>query len=307
MPSNRRRFTDDQVREIRQSPLSARELAAQHGVSHPTILNIRDRRTYQDVSDHPGTDLGRPDPFKPELRGEYVFSDPLQFLYSIPDGYCGTVVTAPLARRPPSIIGHSSGWTKDDEQMAQYEYVDLQRRVIEQSLRVMGPAGVLLYLHRYEALTRRNLDTRHDIISGLPLRQIIIWNHQMRLFMPSGRRVNRVPNNYGVIFVFSGPRWAIPDETRRKAMAWGDVWSITPDLREDLWAPATRRRQREPYSMPAELADRCIAFGSGAVLDPFAGSGAVPLAAIRAGRDWLACDTDPSYIEAFETRRLMMW
>ena len=34
MPT-RRRFTYDQVRDIRQSPLSARELAEQYSVSHP--------------------------------------------------------------------------------------------------------------------------------------------------------------------------------------------------------------------------------------------------------------------------------
>ena len=300
MPSNRR-FSDDQVREIRQSPLSARELAAQYEVSHPTILNIRDRRTYKNVPDHLGLDL-----LRPEVKSQYVLQEPLDFLRSLPDGCCGTAVTTPPVRQRPAIIGRSSGWTMRDERMAQYEYVDLQRRVIEECLRVVGPEGVLLYLHRFEVSTRRAMDTRHDIISEFPLRQIIIWNHGMRLLMPGHRQVNRVPNNYGVIFVFSGPRWSIPEESRRKAMAWGDVWDIKPNPGEDLWDHASRRRQRHAYSLPAELADRCIAFGSGMVLDPFAASGAVPLAAIRASRDWLVSDTDRSYWDAFETRRAMM-
>ena len=300
MPPNRR-FTDDEIREIRQSPLSARELAKQSEVSHPTILNIRERRTYKNVPDHLGLDL-----LQPEVKGQYVLEDPLGFLDRLPNGSCGTAVTAPPVRQRPFIIGRSSGWTMNDERTAQDEYVDLQRRVIEECLRVVGPEGVLLYLHRFEVSTSRAMDTRHDIISDFSLRQIIIWNHQMRLFMPGRRQVNRVPNNYGVIFVFSGPRWSIPEESRRKAMAWGDVWNIKPDPGEDLWDPASRRGQRHAYSLPAELADRCIAFGSGMVLDPFAATGAVPLAAIRAGRDWLACDTDPYLLDAFETRRAMM-
>ena len=299
--SSSRRFTDDQVREIRQSPLSARALAARYDVSHPTILNIRERRTYKNVPDHLRLDL-----LRPEAQGQYVLQEPVDFLLRVPDGSCGTVVTAPPVRLRPSIIGRNSGWTMDDEEMAQYEYVRWQRRVIEECLRVVGSEGVLLYLHRFEVSTHRVMDTRHDIISDFPLRQIIIWNHQMRLFMPGRRQVNRVPNNYGVIFVFCGPRWSIPEDSRRKAMAWGDVWNIKPDPGEDFWDPASRRRQRHAYSLPAELADRCIAFGSGIVVDPFAATGAVPLAAIRAGRDWLACDTDPSYVDAFETRRAMM-
>lgn len=304
--TSRRRFSDDEVRKIRQSPLSARELAAQYDVSHPTILNIRERRTYKNVPDHLGPDLLGPDRFGSGAKGQYVLDDPVRFLSALPDGYCGTAVTAPPVRRRPFVIGRSSGWTLKDEERAQDEYVYLQRRVIEECLRVVGPEGVLLYHHRYEVSTRRGMDSRHDIIGGLPLRQIIIWNHQLRLFLPGRRQVNRVPNNYGVIFVFSGPRWSIPEESRRKAMGWGDVWNIKPDPGEDLWDPASRRGQRRAYSLPGELADRCIAFGSGTVVDPFAASGAVALAAIRAGRDWLACDTDPSYFDAFETRRAMM-
>ena len=37
----RRHFTDDQVRDIRHSPLSARELAARYGVSRPTCQRRR--------------------------------------------------------------------------------------------------------------------------------------------------------------------------------------------------------------------------------------------------------------------------
>ena len=51
-----------------------------------------------------------------------------------------------------------------------------------------------------------------------------------------------------------------------------------------------------------ELADQCVAFGSGMVVDSFAVTGSTALAAIRARRDWLACDYDPAYLESFKIR-----
>ena len=50
------------------------------------------------------------------------------------------------------------------------------------------------------------------------------------------------------------------------------------------------------------LVDRCVALGRGRVLDPYAGSGATVLAAVRAGRNWLACDTDPEQVGTFHRR-----
>ena len=292
-----RRFTDDQVRDIRQSPRSARELAEQYGVSHPTILNIRDSRTYKDVSDHLG----------PGLKNQYVLQDVVDFLAGLPDGYCSTAVTSPPMREAPSILGRSSGWTMMDERTAEQEYVDLQRRVIAECLRIVGPAGVLLYHQMYNTSSRRRINLRHEIIRDFPLRQAIIWNHQMRRFIPGGRNFNRLPNNYGMIFVFSGPRWSIPMESRGAAMRWGDLWDVRPDSMDELWDnPSGRRTRLQPPALPIELADRCIALGSGMVLNPFAGTGSVPLAAIRAGRDWLACDSDPAHLDAFQMRRSTM-
>ena len=292
--STKRRFNDDEIREIRQSPRSARDLAERHGVSHPTILNIRDRRTYKDVPDHLG----------PGLKNQYVLGDVLSFLHRLEDGYCGTAVTAPPIREVRSIIGRRGGWTGADERLAEQEYIDLQRRIISECLRVVGPEGVLFYHYRYDISSRRNINLRQEIISNFPLRQIVVWNHGMRRFTPGGRHFNRLPNSYGTIYVISGPRWSIPENSRAAAMAWGDLWDIVPGSMDRFWN-ITFHRQGRPYPtfFPSELADRCVALGPGMVLNPFANTGAVPLAAIRAGRDWLACDSDPANLDAFRLRR----
>lgn len=293
-----RRFTDDQVRTIRHSPLSARALAQQYGVSHPSILDIRDWRTYKDVPDHVG----------PGIKNQYVLADAVSFLAELPSGYCGTAVTSPPVRRRPAVIGRYRGWTVDDEQMAEDKYVWAQRRVIEESLRVVGPAGVLFYHQWYEIASPLGIDTRQKVIEGFPLRQVVIWNHRMRWLFPRGRRRDRLPNSYGVIYVFAGPRWEIPRKSMAAAMAWGDVWDIELDTRDDFGGgPFYGRSREQPYSyVPAELADRCVALGSGMVVDPQAGTGSTVLAAVRAGRDWLACGTDPSYAETFRMRLSMM-
>ena len=294
--STRRLFTDDQVRDIRQSPLSARELAERYGVSHPTILNIRDRRTYRLV----------PDQLASASKNEYFYQDPLDFLRELPTGYCGTAVTAPPTRMMPAIIGRRGSWTEMDEQRAEDEYVELQRSVIQECLRVVGPTGVLLYHYGYDISSRREISWRPEIFRDFPLRQVIIWNHQMRRYTSGGRHFNRLPNNYRTIFVFSGPRWSIPEESRAAAMGWGDLWDIKPDQSDLFWGDTTARRTGpHPSAFPDELADRCIALGTGMVLNPFAGTGAVVMAALRAGRDWLACDTDLGHLDAFEMRHSM--
>ena len=130
MPT-RKRFTDDEIREIRLSPQSARYLAQRYDVSHPTILNIRDRRTYKQVPDHLGADL----------KNKFVIHDAVEFLAELPDGYCGTAITAPPIREVRSVIGQRGGWTTVDERQAEQEYLELQRRIISECLRVVGPTA----------------------------------------------------------------------------------------------------------------------------------------------------------------------
>lgn len=296
MPT-RKRFTDDEIREIRLSPQSARELAQQYDVSHPTILNIRDRRTYKYVPDHPG----------PGLKNQFVIQDVPEFLAGLPDGYCGTAVTAPPTRERRAFIGRRMGWTMTHEQRAEQQYLELQRHIISECLRIVGPEGVLFYRYPYDISNRQNVNLRNEIISGFPLKQVVVWNHGMRRFRPRRLPLNRLPNNYSMLYVISGPRWSIPKASQAAAMEWGDLWDITPDSMDRLWN-STFRRQEGHYlsSFPSELADRCVALGSGMVLNPFAGAGDAALAAIRADRDWLACDPDPAALKAFQMRHYEM-
>lgn len=52
-PSTQRKLTDDQVREIRSSTKTTRELASIYGLSNAGIWYIKRRETYKDVPDSP--------------------------------------------------------------------------------------------------------------------------------------------------------------------------------------------------------------------------------------------------------------
>ena len=66
----------------------------------------------------------------------------------------------------------------------------------------------------------------------------------MGRFIPSGRHLNRLTNHYGIIFMLSGPRWSIPEESGAAALSWGDLWDITPDSLGGFWDNTSRRQTR---------------------------------------------------------------
>jgi len=107
------------------------------------------------------------------------------------------------------------------------------------------------------------LQDRQDIVSGFPVRQIIIWkrkggiNFNPGYFLPT----------YEVIYLIAKPDFRLA----AKANAFGDVWEFTQEMKNDHPAP-----------FPLSFADRCInSTTAKIVLDPFMGSGTVAVAARR--------------------------
>ena len=198
--------------------------------------------------------------------------------------------------------------------------MDWQREVIRECIRVAGPEGIVLYHHMAEASGEGGLDTKFELVTGFAgLRKIIIWQHRPpvvdllddqhnsdswitgSLDHPGFKPWTSEMPGYSFIYAFAGVNWSLPEETSLAASLWGDVWLIEP-----IYERGYRDRPRW-VSFPPRLADRCIALGKGTVLDPFAASGAIPLAAIKAGRNWLACDTRPALMAEFEKNRATAW
>ena len=283
-----RKLTDEQVREIRHSGESARALAERYGVSHPTILKVREGSTYSHVTDDDD------DPIVGGYHNAYVLADARDFLTGLPDGYCRTVMTSPPeAMHPFSVRRHG---TRGDAVRRLYrDYVDEQYEVIAECIRVAGDRGIVLYHHRPRFVMGR-LDMGNDLTKELPLRGAIIWHYKKPRFPAVSRNKRQLPNTYDMIFMFAGRQWTLPEESSEDILEWGNVWEIRLDRDSRKFSPR----------LPNELVDRCIALGTGRVLDPYAGGGAIALGAIRAGRNWLACDTDHEHAAVFEQRRSMI-
>ena len=295
----RRKFTGDQVRDIRSSDLSARALADQYEVSHRAILDIKTGRTYKHVPDLPD------DPDGSDTRGTYERQHlvnayhqmrALEFLRDLPTGYCETITTSP----PPRIGGAS---IKSPEEAAA-EYVSWMREVVNESLRVAGSRGVVVMHQAPTLLSSGNesgmpgsgkaIDTKLDIARGFPLRKLIVWTHRDPKAYGIGSWTNsNLSPSYSFLLVFSGDSWEIPGGSLRWAETWGDVWDITPDYVDGPGG-------REPWlCISSEVADRCVAMGRGIVCDPFAGTGPFIRASIKAGREWIACDVRDALIREF--------
>ena len=175
------------------------------------------------------------------------------------------------------------------------EYVDEQYAVTAECIRVAGDQGIVLYHHKPRFMMGR-LDTGDYLTKEFPLRGVIIWNYRKHRLPGGSRNKRQLPNTYDMIFMFAGRHWTLPEESGEDLTGWGDVWEIGLD----------RESRRFPPRLPNELVDRCIALGTGRVLAPYAGGGAIALGAIRAGRSWLACDTDPEHAAVFEQRRSIL-
>ena len=288
-----RKLTDDDVRFIRASYRSQSDLGELFGISQVAIWKVLHRETYRNVPDGaPGTP-----------NNQYVIGDALDLLRALPDAYCPTIFTSPPYNKGQSHAatkGHNSNWPSSallqegyavqSDDMPPSLYIRWQRELLTEMVRVAGPTGVVLYNHKFGQRDLQ-LDTRHAIVDGFAVRQIIIWDRGSSLNQ-GGAMMTQLPDTYEVIFVIPGAKWAVPNESKDLARRWGAVWRIPPEYGNNHPAP-----------FPAELAYRAIALGTWRVLDPFAGSGTTALAAIQTGREWLAFDNSPEYRDMFAERQ----
>ena len=258
-----RKLNEDQVRYVRTSPKSSVQLADELSIDRKAIDRVRLRKTYKDVPDAPPT-VGSPAVLP---NNDYVVGDSLELMGKLPAGYAQTVVAKPPVFRPPH-ASQSQVWR------ARSGHVDRLKSIIREGLRIAGPNGVLLYVHRYDLMADL-LDVGPGAISEFSPEQVIVWDPVIKetLSAPSTRRI---PGQHRAIYVFAGSRWSIPLEIRGSVGDWEDVWRIGARLGDD-----------GSLELPAGLADRLISMGPGRVLDPFAGVGAIGLAAARKNRDWV--------------------
>ena len=302
----KRKLSDEQVREIRRSEAPNTHLAAEYGVDRKVIQRIKRHDAYKDVrsldestvvvsavGDEAIDRAVSAFPFPLPDEYVYVMEDGLTFLRTLDDAFFETIVTAPpcnLGTPPPR-----ESLEREEYDARYQQYVDYHIDVISECFRVAGPSGVVFYIRPYQ-LDNGEMNTWHDLFATFPLRQVITWEHghvarQTYRSPPTPELMHHLPRTSARIYMFAGAYWRVPDRFLQKDEQWGGVWHIKP-------------HHGNLNQMPIKLAERCLALGRGRVLDPFAGTGNVGLAAIRQGRSCLLAGTEPDDQIRFAKRRL---
>jgi len=187
----------------------------------------------------------------------------------------------------PLSHGYADGNTDD---MPYDDYVAWQRKCLTAMMRLLKDDGALFYNHKWRVQDGL-LQDRHDIVSGFPVRQIIIWqrsggiNFNLQYFLPT----------YEVIYLICNKDFRLTSkdpEHPKAACGVGDVWKINQDIGND-----------HPALFPVELPKRCIeSTDATIVLDPFIGSGTTAIAAKMLGVNWIGIEISKQYCKLANAR-----
>lgn len=226
-----------------------------------------------------------------------ICGDAVEVMRQMPSGSVDLVVTSPPYNLKNSTgngmkDGRGGKWANaalqkgylcHNDCMPHDEYVKWQRDCLTEMFRLVPDDGAVFYNHKWR-VQGGLLQDRQDIVSGFPIRQIIIWkrkggiNFNKGYFLPT----------YEVIYLIAKPNF----ELAPHANAQGDVWDIGQEL-----------NNRHPAPYPVALIDRIIGSTKAkTVLDPFMGSGTTAIAAINHKRNYVGIELSPEYTEMANRR-----
>ncbi|MEI6261740.1 MAG: site-specific DNA-methyltransferase [Deltaproteobacteria bacterium] len=176
-----------------------------------------------------------------------------------------------------------NGYSHYDDNIPHDEYAIWQRNCLNEMLRLIKGDGAIFYNHKWRVQAGL-LQDRQDIVSGLPVRQIIIWrrkggiNFNPGYFLPT----------YEVIYLIAKPDFKLSP----KANACGDVWEFTQEMKNEHPAP-----------FPVALIERIISSTHAKlILDPFSGSGTTAVVSMGLKRNYIGIELSPDYCKLSEER-----
>lgn len=232
-----------------------------------------------------------------DFINKIVCGDAVEVMKKIPDGAVDLVITSP----PYNIKNSTGNGLKDgrggkwanaalqkgyanyDDCMPHEEYVKWQQESLKEMMRIISDAGAIFYNHKWRVQDGL-LQDRQDIVSGFPVRQIIIWKRKGGLNFNPGYFLP----TYEVIYVIAKPKFKLAP----KANAHGDVWEFTQEMKNE-----------HPAAFPVNLIDRIVSTTNAkVVLDPFMGSGTTAISAINFKRNYIGIDISPEYCEMARER-----
>ena len=235
--------------------------------------------------------------FKKYFLNKIICGDAVAEMKKMPDGAVDLVVTSPPYNLKNSTgngmkngskgkwanAALQNGYTHHNDCMPHEEYVKWQRDCLNEMMRLIPEDGAIFYNHKWRVQAGL-LQDRQDIVSGFPVRQIIIWkrkggfNFNPGYFLPT----------YEVIYLIAKTKFKLTP----KANALGDIWEFTQEMNND-----------HPAAFPVDLIDQIISSTKAKIiLDPFMGSGTTAISAINLGRNYIGIDISPDYCDMAQER-----
>lgn len=234
---------------------------------------------------------------KKEWKPTLYQADCLEAMRQMSDRSVDLIVTSP----PYNLLNTTGGWAKNmkgslwassalrtgyeghDDNMPHEQYVAWQRECLREMMRLLSDKGAIFYNHKWR-VQGGLLQDRSDIVSGFPVRQIIIWNRKSGMNFNAGY----FQPTYEVIYLIAKKGFKLAP----KANALGDVWEFMEERNNDHPAP-----------FPFQLPYRCISSTlAQVVLDPFMGSGTTGLAARQLDRQFIGIEKSKTYFDSAAKR-----
>lgn len=229
--------------------------------------------------------------------GKVHCGDCIKLMNKMPAASVGLIVTSPPYNLRNSTGGGMKngsggkwenaqlikGYATSMDDMPHEEYVKWQRDCLTAMMRILREDGAIFYNHKWRVQGGKMQD-RHDIVSGFPVRQIIVWKRAGGINFNPGYFVP----TYEILYLICKPEFKLAP----KANAIGDVWEIPQEM-----------KNAHPAPFPVELAQRCIESTlAHVVCDPFIGSGTTAIAAEICKRKWIGMDISKDYCKLANER-----
>ncbi|KAF0134741.1 MAG: DNA methylase N-4/N-6 domain-containing protein [Candidatus Saganbacteria bacterium] len=232
-----------------------------------------------------------------KFLNKIICGDAIDIMKKMPDSSVDLIVTSPPYNLKNSTgngmkdgrggkwanAALQKGYSHYNDNMPHNEYVKWQRNCLTEMIRLIPEDGAIFYNHKWR-VQGGLLQDRQDIVSGFPVRQIIIWkragglNFNAGYFLPT----------YEVIYLIAKPKFILKEKTN----AYGDIWEIPQEMKNEHPAPfPVKLINRIIYSTNAEI-----------ILDPFMGSGTTAISAINFNRAYIGIDVSPDYCESAKKR-----
>lgn len=235
--------------------------------------------------------------FEKKHLNKIICGGAVEVMKGLPDGSVDLVITSPPYNLKNSTgngmkdgrggkwanAALQKGYSHHNDCMPHEEYVKWQRDCLTEMMRLIPENGAIFYNHKWR-VQNGLLQDRQDIVSGFPVRQIIIWRRKGGLNFNAGYFLP----TYEVIYLIAKSNFKLVP----KANSYGDIWEFTQEMNNE-----------HPAAFPVDLINRIVSSTDAKIiLDPFMGSGTTAISALNFNRNYLGIDISPEYCKMAETR-----